>query len=303
MDNLIILNESKKNSLEFDLDVEGLDTTNVKVAYVLETKDYNMAFQCSQKKDKTWSVTIPPLSHIEKSTYKYHISVIAEGYYFEPLTGVANVEGSHQVYATKPEKAKTKDIDIKQVIGEETSHSEPTVEKKIEQPKKVVETKKEEQPAQPVKKTEEKKQSLPSDDVVQKIINESKKKREVNKVRLKETKPETTTEPKKEQGRSKKQPLPSDNVIQKIIESSKSQQNPEPKSESPSTAKKSVFRRKDDDVEKKPVVENKKETKVEPPKPNEKDERIRKLLKVENQQTQQIKEKKVTFKKGSVIVH
>lgn len=292
--NLVILNESKKNNLEFDLEIEGLDPTNIKVAYVLETKDYNMAFECSQKKNNTWSVTIPPLSHIKKDTYKYHISVIAEGYYFEPLTGVANVEGSHQIYATKPQPISSK-------IEQEKTQQPPLEEKKAATPKteKVEERKTTPKKTTPVVET---KPTLPSDDVVQKIIDEARKRKAQPQPKADEAKEQKAKEvvSEKKQSDEKKTSLPSDDAIQKIIEEVK-RKSPE-KDTKPLQTKAPVFRKKEEKkVE--PVFE-KKEEKVEPPKKNEKDEKIRQLLEAsKTEKKTETPEKKVAFKKGSVIVH
>jgi hypothetical protein len=109
MENLIILNESKKNDIEFEIEAEGVDTREMKVKFILECKEYDMSFECSPLKDKKWTVSIPPIPHIEKTAYKFHIDVIAEGYYFIPLKGVANIEKSHQVYASNPAVSQRKE--------------------------------------------------------------------------------------------------------------------------------------------------------------------------------------------------
>ena len=122
MENLVVINQSKKNSLDFDLEVEGVDTKNLKVHFVIKAKGYELSFSCKKAKDSNkCTLTIPPLPHLEKSTYPFYIAVIADGYYFEPLKGTVNVEGSHQIYASKPENKKEEKKETKKKAKKESA--------------------------------------------------------------------------------------------------------------------------------------------------------------------------------------
>lgn len=113
MENLIVINQSKKSDLEFELDIEGLDGKSADVRLVIKAKGYELAFPCKKAKGNKHTVSIPPMQHLDKSTYPFCITVVVDGYYFEPLKGTVNVEGSHKVYASTPETKSEKKKEVK----------------------------------------------------------------------------------------------------------------------------------------------------------------------------------------------
>jgi len=133
MDNLITISNTKANILEFDVEINGVDTADMAVRFIIEASSMELGFD-SKKGDKTkWSVEIPALAILEKTSYPFHIDIIVDGYYFEPLCGSVNVVGEHTVYASKPEnitlspgKPKLEDI-IKTTKGKEIPPKTETI--------------------------------------------------------------------------------------------------------------------------------------------------------------------------------
>lgn len=185
MENLVILNETKNDDIEFELNVEGVDTKDMRVLYILETKEYSMAFKCQNKNKNTWSVTIPPLPHIEPTSYKYHIDVITDGYYFEPLKGVANIEKSHQIYASKPEISAKQEKDKKVIQeGKKSTYNPPPKQRLSNVPTiadiadRIVKESHAFEDANGIeKKTDASGKRRPNDDVIMSILSEIKGKR------------------------------------------------------------------------------------------------------------------------------
>lgn len=125
MDNVVSIVNSKESKLDFDIGIEGLEPKNIKVRLLIETKNFDFAFSCKKEKGKTWGVTIPALEYIEKGTYPLKVEVIADGYHFEAMKGIANVTGSFDIYAKKSEKIKP--IEEKKIkIGEIEERRERT---------------------------------------------------------------------------------------------------------------------------------------------------------------------------------
>jgi len=169
--NILTITNTKKNDIEFDLEIEGLKESPSDVRFVIETSDMNLAFKCTQQKGKTCSVKIPPLAHLEKTLYPFHIEVVVDGYYFVPMKGQINIVGSFDVYTTEP---KNKTI------------APPKKEEK-EEPKKVV--KKEVKKEEPKKRTKESVSVVAGD-----LIRETSKRVTETKVELPET-PKAEKEP------------------------------------------------------------------------------------------------------------
>jgi len=100
--NILTITNKKKNDLEFDLEIEGLEGGPSDVRFVIETSEMDLGFKCTQQKGKKCSVNIPPLPHLEKTMYPFRIEVVADGYYFVPMKGQVNVVGTFDVYASEP---------------------------------------------------------------------------------------------------------------------------------------------------------------------------------------------------------
>jgi len=106
MDNVVLINNSKTNLLEFDLSVEGLNPKDINAKFVIRANNMEFAFECVNVSKNKWEVRLPELPILERTAYPFHFSVDADGYHFEPLKGTVNVVGSAQVYATAPKNAK-----------------------------------------------------------------------------------------------------------------------------------------------------------------------------------------------------
>lgn len=132
----LLLNQQKPNTIEFDVTIEGVNTSNaMEVYFAIETTEFCMEFKCEHKEGNKWVVSLPVLSQLEKETYPFIIEVIADGFYFVPVKGSLNVVGSAEVYISKPEvklqsplKQTNKDIEVKPV--------EEPVKKSVEEPVK-----------------------------------------------------------------------------------------------------------------------------------------------------------------------
>jgi len=103
MDNLVTISNKKDNVLEFDVDVQGIDTNDMTVRFIIEASGMELGFDSKKQSERKWSVEIPALSMLDTTAYPFHIDIIVDGYYFEPLRGSVNVVGTHEVYASKPE--------------------------------------------------------------------------------------------------------------------------------------------------------------------------------------------------------
>jgi hypothetical protein len=77
----------------FELAVKGIEVGSADVRFGLEKNGTHLQFKCTKKADGTWSVSVPSLSsfNLKEGLYKYTIEVIADGYYFAPVKGTAEV--------------------------------------------------------------------------------------------------------------------------------------------------------------------------------------------------------------------
>lgn len=133
MDNVVTISNSKDNTLEFDVDVQGIETDEMAVRFVIETGTMDLGFDSEKGVKNKWSVKIPALSMLDTTMYPFHINIVVDGYNFTPLQGSVNVIGSHEVYASKPENitlvpAKRKAKEIVQMVSkkpEEVGPPEP----------------------------------------------------------------------------------------------------------------------------------------------------------------------------------
>jgi hypothetical protein len=98
MDNIVTINNTKNNVLDFDISIQGLATEDIRVWFDIKTGNMDIRFECSKKENDSWEVTIPPLPFIDKTAYSCSVSVVADGYFFEPMVGTLNVTGSAEVY-------------------------------------------------------------------------------------------------------------------------------------------------------------------------------------------------------------
>lgn len=210
MENIVSINNTKPNTLEFDVTCEGLETKGMKVRFCIKAKGMDLQFAAKKAKGDSWGVKLPVLPMLDKTAYNFHIEVISDGYYFEVLKGTVNVVGSTDLYSTAPKNVtldstgkKEKKPAAKKKVKEEFipgSYSNKPGEKSIEQiANEMMEASKEraneeskkesliEQIAEAEKKEVEKK--MTADDKVRAVLQEAgiipKKKPSISKFSIK----------------------------------------------------------------------------------------------------------------------
>ena len=112
MDNVININHTKENTLEFEMVIEGTTTNEVDCNFVIVAKDMELRFPAALTEGKKdhWTVTLPEMGFLERTAYKCYTEVVAEGQYFKPMQGNVNVVGTAQIYTSTP-KNKTIESD------------------------------------------------------------------------------------------------------------------------------------------------------------------------------------------------
>ena len=98
MENVVSIVNTRENPLEFDISIQGVDDNDTTVKFVIETNPVHFSFIC-HKEDGKWVVVIPPLPHIERVSYNFHLEIVVDGYYFEPYRGTLNVTAEPEVTA------------------------------------------------------------------------------------------------------------------------------------------------------------------------------------------------------------
>lgn len=97
-----------KNTIDFDVSVTGIPASKIAVYFVVELDEYQARFECKSAEGDTWSVTLPEAMSKMVSGHKYTIDVIADGFYFTPVSGklVSGTKPTVKV-STKATKAST----------------------------------------------------------------------------------------------------------------------------------------------------------------------------------------------------
>ena len=87
-----------KTNFEFELSVKGIEVGSADVRFCMEKNGVSFQFNCAKKGD-VWTVDVPALSsfNLKEGLYKYTIEVIANGYYFAPVKGTAEVAPAAEV--------------------------------------------------------------------------------------------------------------------------------------------------------------------------------------------------------------
>lgn len=113
MDNVININHTKENTLEFEMVIEGTTTNEVDCNFVIVAKGMELRFPAALTEGKKdhWTVTLPEMNFLERTAYKCYTEVVAEGQYFKPMQGNVNVVGTAQIYTSTP-KNKTMESDV-----------------------------------------------------------------------------------------------------------------------------------------------------------------------------------------------
>lgn len=96
----LMIYHSKESSIEFTVDITGVDTKDMFVRFVIEADKMDLSFSCFSDDKKTWKCSIPPLKFIEKTTYPYKIEVCVDGYYFKGSTGNVTIATSAELYVS-----------------------------------------------------------------------------------------------------------------------------------------------------------------------------------------------------------
>lgn len=114
MENVININNTKQNTLDFEMVIEGTQTNDVDCNFVIVAKGMEFRFPAvlEEGKDNHWTVTLPEMTFLERTAYKCYTEVVAEGQYFKPMEGNVNVVGSAEIYTSTP-KNKTMESDVK----------------------------------------------------------------------------------------------------------------------------------------------------------------------------------------------
>lgn len=102
MENSITITNTKDNFVQFDVNVDGVDSNSLSVRFVIDTSQMCLSFYAHKIKDDTWEVTVPSMPFVERTTYPFHIEVVVDGYYFEPFKGIVNVVGPVDIYTSTP---------------------------------------------------------------------------------------------------------------------------------------------------------------------------------------------------------
>lgn len=114
MSNIIQLNHQAENTYEFDVDVEGLQTSDIDASFVIIVKGMELAFPCVQD-NMHFTCKIPPIPFIEKTAYKGAVRIVADGYFFEVVSDLlVNVTGNLNF-----ERNDVKHMTVKTTIGGE----------------------------------------------------------------------------------------------------------------------------------------------------------------------------------------
>lgn len=107
MDNIITIPNTKGHVLEFKANIKGLSASSMIVKFIIVADKMELGFNATNIKGENWEVELPPLPMLERTAYPFKICVVSDGYFFEPLTGTANVVGSPDIYMSTPASKQT----------------------------------------------------------------------------------------------------------------------------------------------------------------------------------------------------
>ena len=106
MENVITIVNTRANPLDFDIAIQGVDSKDAQVKFVIETNPVQFGFPCTRGEGEKWHVELPPLPQIEQVSYNFHIEIVVDGYFFEPYRGTINVTAEPTVNASEVSKAR-----------------------------------------------------------------------------------------------------------------------------------------------------------------------------------------------------
>lgn len=85
---VINVNKNSSTKIDFDLAIEGVETSTTKATLVIENviDGCDIAIAATQK-DGKWSVTVPNIKNFNEGEYNVRLDVVVDGYYFTPASG------------------------------------------------------------------------------------------------------------------------------------------------------------------------------------------------------------------------
>ena len=159
MDKKISIVNTRDNEFEFDISIDGVDKKNMMVSFVIKTDSVNLQFPCKENEDNAdkWEVVVPPMPMLELATYPFCVTIVVDGYFFEPFKGTAVVIHEPTVKTTATKKMSppvVKSVTMKSDEDEEEVEEEtkPVVKKKTAKKKAPVKRAKKKKTVEPEEK-------------------------------------------------------------------------------------------------------------------------------------------------------
>lgn len=109
MENIVTINNTKENTFELNVSVQGLSTPDIRVWFTISANGMDICFACEREgSGDKWICTVPPLPFIDQTAYPCSLQVVGDGYYFEPFNGTLNVVGNAEIYSSTPKNVTIK---------------------------------------------------------------------------------------------------------------------------------------------------------------------------------------------------
>lgn len=129
------ITHNRETSFEFELNVTGISTESAIVRFMINVMDsFSISFLCVHGDENKWNVTIPPLDNfMEEGNHTFTIEMIAEGFYFAPVKGTAEVGAIAEVNVSIPQNNISVTLsDVTNTSDRAVKDSKPTTKKKSE---------------------------------------------------------------------------------------------------------------------------------------------------------------------------
>lgn len=107
---VVTLSNLRQNTLEFELEADGISINEADVQLVIEAANMGLTFDAKRTSGKKWEVNVPPLPMLKRTNYPFKVTLASEGFYFEPMSGSVNVVGNGTVNVTSIPTGRTKNI-------------------------------------------------------------------------------------------------------------------------------------------------------------------------------------------------
>lgn len=131
MEKPVNISNDKLNVLEFDIEITGVDETDMEVRFVIESDDMDLGFNSKKISQKTWVVEIPAMKILDGASYPYHISVVVDGYAFKGITGNVNILNSDNIKASGVKNTSTSGADDKKPTVKKTGKKATKAKRKL----------------------------------------------------------------------------------------------------------------------------------------------------------------------------